>query len=264
MEFHSTKPKTQSVRSLYLKELETISALPIQDVKRRNILTIRDMLATVRGKGAANGFLAAARALFAWAIDRDWIENNPAAGIKPMPTSSLPAWTPEIVQMAMRTLTPTLQRAVILALFTGQRRGDLCRMKWRDIANGVIQVTQGKTAKTLRIPIHPKLQDHLDEWPRGNEFILTTLKGRGCQPDTLSGGLYRAAAKGKIPRGFNIHGLRKMAATLLAEAGCSTHEIASITGHKSLAMVQHYTMSVNQEKLAKDAMGRINTSFLNE
>ncbi|WEQ51165.1 tyrosine-type recombinase/integrase [Komagataeibacter oboediens] len=264
VEFHSTKPKTQSVRSLYLRELETISALPIQDVKRRNILTIRDMLATIRGNGAANGFLAASRSLFSWAISRDWIEINPAAGVKPMPVSPLPSWTPEIVQRAMKTLNPTLQRAVILALFTGQRRGDLCRMKWSDISDGIIHVTQRKTSTALRIPVHATLQAYLNEWPRNNEFILTTSRGLPCRPDTLSGGLYEAAEEGKIPKGFNIHGLRKMAATLLAEAGCSTHEIASITGHKSLAMVQHYTASANQERLAKEAMSRINASFLNE
>ncbi len=264
VEFHSAKPKTQSVRSLYLGEFENILALPIQDVKRRNILTIRDMLSTIRGNGAANGFLAAARSLFAWAISRDWVEINPAAGVKPMPVSPLPAWTPEIVQQAMETLTPTLKRAVILALFTGQRRGDLCRMKWNDISDGVIYLVQGKTGVPLRIPVHPALQAHLERWPRTNEFILTTSRGRPCRPDTLSGGLYNAAVEGKIPKGFNIHGLRKMAATLLAEAGCSTHEIAAITGHKSLAMVQHYTASVNQEKLAKEAISRINASFLNE
>jgi integrase len=49
--------------------------------------------------------------------------------------------------------------------------------------------------------------------------------------------------------GLNIHRLRKLAATRLAEAGCSAHEIAAISGHKSLAMVVLYTAITEQEKL---------------
>ncbi|GBQ44968.1 hypothetical protein AA11826_0761 [Komagataeibacter oboediens DSM 11826] len=73
--------------------------------------------------------------------------------------------------------------------------------------------------------------------------------------------MYNAAKEGKIPKGLNVHGLRKLAATLLAEAGCTTHEIAAITGHKTLAMVQHYTLSADQERLAKGAVNRMETDF---
>jgi integrase len=38
-----------------------------------------------------------------------------------------------------------------------------------------------------------------------------------------------------------MHGLRKAAARPLAEAGCTTHEIAAITGHKTLSEVERYT-----------------------
>ena len=43
----------------------------------------------------------------------------------------------------------------------------------------------------------------------------------------------------------------------LAEAGCSTHEIASVTGHADLAMVQLYTKAAGQKKMAVAALGRL-------
>jgi ribosomal protein L14E/L6E/L27E len=43
----------------------------------------------------------------------------------------------------------------------------------------------------------------------------------------------------------------------LAEAGCSTHEIASITGHASLKELERYTKAVDQKKLATAAMGKV-------
>jgi integrase len=50
--------------------------------------------------------------------------------------------------------------------------------------------------------------------------------------------------------------LRKAAARRLAEAGCTTHEIAAITGHASLSEIQRYTKAVEQARLARAAMAR--------
>ncbi|WP_062017988.1 tyrosine-type recombinase/integrase [Gluconobacter japonicus] len=46
-----------------------------------------------------------------------------------------------------------------------------------------------------------------------------------------------------LPAGCSPHGLRKAAARRLAEAGCTTHQIAAITGHRSLAEVARYTQA---------------------
>ncbi|MCH7544708.1 MAG: tyrosine-type recombinase/integrase, partial [Proteobacteria bacterium] len=56
--------------------------------------------------------------------------------------------------------------------------------------------------------------------------------------------------------GLTYHGLRYTAATKLAEAGCSNKEIASITGHKSLAMIEKYTRDADQERLSGAAILR--------
>jgi hypothetical protein len=47
------------------------------------------------------------------------------------------------------------------------------------------------------------------------------------------------------------------AAVRLAECGCSAHEIMSITDHKSLALVQHYTQEVEQKKLSRIAIEKL-------
>src|SRR5262245_33467339 len=44
--------------------------------------------------------------------------------------------------------------------------------------------------------------------------------------------------------------------TRLADAGCSVHEIAAISGHKSLKEVERYTKAASQAKLARVAMAR--------
>jgi integrase len=49
-------------------------------------------------------------------------------------------------------------------------------------------------------------------------------------------------------------GLRHTAATKLADAGADAETIAAVTGHKSMAMVRHYTESRDKKKLARAAI----------
>jgi hypothetical protein len=43
----------------------------------------------------------------------------------------------------------------------------------------------------------------------------------------------------------------------LAQAGSTTHQIASITGHKTLSELQGYTESADQKRLAIEAMAKV-------
>ena len=63
---------------------------------------------------------------------------------------------------------------------------------------------------------------------------------------------YREAA---YSFGLSVSTLRR-----LAEAGCSAHEIMSISGHVSLREVQRYTMAANREQMARSAFQKLGTS----
>jgi hypothetical protein len=49
--------------------------------------------------------------------------------------------------------------------------------------------------------------------------------------------------------------------TRFAEAGCSVHEIAAFSGHKTLSEIAHYTRSVEQAALAREAMAKGRTKL---
>jgi len=54
---------------------------------------------------------------------------------------------------------------------------------------------------------------------------------------------------------------RKAACRMLAEAGCSEPEIASISGHRTLSEVSRYTRAARQKKLAQSASARVIEAF---
>ena len=65
-------------------------------------------------------------------------------------------------------------------------------------------------------------------------------------------------------RRCTIHGLRKAACRRLAEAGCTVHEIAAISGHATLKEVERYTKAADQARLAQAAMARTVTDKAGE
>ncbi len=239
--------------------MERIEHVPLKELRRRVILQFRDTLARDRGTGAANQFIQCTSAFLSWALDREWVEANAAARIGMLSYKPFPAWTKEMTREAIQTLPAHLSRVVVLALFTGQRRGDLCAMKWSDIQGNAVHVIQQKTGTELWIPLHPVLATAMEGWPRTSDHILTGVRGSAMTVYNVTRSMNDAQERGLLPKGFNVHGLRKLAAALLAEAGCSTHEIAAITGHKTLKMVEHYTRSVDQRRMAEDAISKVET-----
>lgn len=245
---------------IYLRPWLKVADAAPRDVTRRQILDARDVIARTRGAGAATAFTRVAAALFAWAADRGWIEHNPAARIRSLPGGHLPAWSEAQIAAALAGLPDALRRVVVLALHTGQRRGDLIGMTWAAYDGASIRLRQQKTGRQLVIPAHLDLRAELDAWKAARAdsvLILTSPRTGRWTAEHLSREMGKALVKIGLPAGLNVHGLRKAAARRLAEAGCSVSEIAAITGHLSLSMVQLYTNSADQERLASAAVARL-------
>jgi integrase len=259
-EFAAKASATQTQYLIYLKPWLRVADTPPREVTRREILGARDVISRTRGIGAATAFGRITALLFAWALDRGWVDFNPAARLKALPRGELPAWDERHITQAMAALPEHLRRVAVLALHTGQRRGDLCAMTWAAYDGATIRLRQSKTGAALVIPAHPNLQAELERWKadgRDAVQILLNARGEPWKPQHLSHMMDEALEKIGLPGRLNVHGLRKAAARRLAEAGCTIHEIAAITGHQTLAMVQHYTASANQEKLAGAAIAKL-------
>jgi integrase len=150
--------------------------------------------------------------------------------------------------------------ALALLLYTGQRRSDVIRMGRQHIdQNGAIHVRQQKTGAELTIPIDPTLAAIIAETPSDHLTFLTTTFGK---PFTAAGfgNWFRDQCNAAGLPHCSAHGLRKAAARRLAEAGCTEHEIASITGHASLREIVRYTKAADQVRLAVAAMDKVGTS----
>ncbi len=189
--------------------------------------------------------------MIAWGVPRGYRADNPCRESRPLKTGDgWQPWSWDQIELARQSLPERLWHAVALALYTGQRQGDVLAMRWDHIAGGIIAVKQDKTGKRLAIPIHRELQAILATIDKTAVTILTNASGVPWTED----GFRSTWAKHK-PAGVVFHGLRKSAVVTLLECGCSEAEVAAITG-QSLEMVAHYGKQVNQLKLAKAAVLR--------
>lgn len=141
-------------------------------------------------------------------------------------------WTGANIDSFMAAAPLPLQRAMALALYTGQRQGDLLRLSWTgyDAAGGWIRLKQGKTGRKVAVRVHSRLRAVLAATPRTATTILTHSGGRPWSPNAFRTAWHTAAKRAGI-EGLTFHDIRGTAVTRLAEAGCTHAEIATITGH---------------------------------
>jgi len=130
------------------------------------------------------------------------------------------------------------------------------------IRNGSLHVRQQKTGELLQLPIFPELQEALDAMSSKGRHLtfLVTASGKPFSPAGFTN-WFRDMFKEAGLHGFSAHGLRKASMTRLAEAGCSVHEIAAFSGHKTLSEIAHYTRTVEQAALAREAMAKARTKL---
>ena len=268
MDWLSKKELTRSNYRVYIRDLERLRDLPITRLTRSILLSMRDLIAEKRGPGAATVFLRVCSVILNFAVEREKIAVNPLAGVKKkIGGGHLLAWTEMQADHAAKVLPEPLRRIVLLARYTGMRRGDLIALKWlqydsiaRTIRFVPLKGRSGTFRDELVLPVHPALRSELDDWAHESrsEHVLTDRfgkpwKGGAFLSKTFANGLLKIG----LPPGLNVHGLRKLSLTALAEAGCSVHEIAAVSGHMTLDMIELYTRSVNQQRLAREAFERL-------
>ena len=255
-EFRGLRESTRKGYEFYLNLLsETWGCRPIASIERKHVLRLRDKHADHAAK--ANHLLTILRVVLAFALDRDYRSDNPAKDIKKIAMGAgHAAWPGEAIDRFLESAPPMMVLALKMGLYTGQRVGDVLAMSWHDYDGEYIKVVQSKTGTKLSIPVHSALREALDAQERVSPIILTSKRGRPFKDSNFRQSFVNAM-EGAGLSGLVFHGLRYTAATNLAEAGCSLKEIASITGHKSLGMIEKYSRDADQKKLAGAAILRL-------
>lgn len=141
---------------------------------------------------------------------------------------------------------PWAKAAVILAIETAMRRGELLELRWEhvDLEKSVAHLPETKNGFKRNVPLSPRAKALLKEMPHSIAGRVLPLS-----PNALKKCFERARTKAGLEH-VNFHDLRHEATSRLFEAGWNIMEVAAVTGHRDLQSLKRYTQ-LRAEDLAK-------------
>ncbi len=220
-------------------------------------------------------------ATFQWAIPRGFTEINPAMAVDRIDAGeSYEPWPIKAIEVFIAKAQWHLCRAFLVALYTGQRRGDILSMRFRDIEGDVWNLKQGKSGNRVPVPLHPIVASIVaDEWEWGTgqgiiDRSRPVLRNTRNQPWGKGFGAswrkemirleLRPKTLADMPEGearLTYHGLRTTNATIIASEVAKHPEkfggidrVQSLLGHHSKRMSEHYARRAEQEHLNADSV----------
>lgn len=143
-------------------------------------------------------------------------------------------WKPEHIRAFAAVASDELRFALVLAVWTAQRQGDLIKLTWLQYDGTHIRLKQGKRKARVAIPVGAVLKAELDARRPDNAHgeILVNTRGKAWTGDGFRTSWGKACTAGGLDDAdVRFNDLRGTAVTRLALAGCTVPQIASITGH---------------------------------
>jgi integrase len=191
----------------------------------------RDRLA-LRSRRQADYAWTVLALILAWSMDRGLIGANPCArgGRLYRGNRVDKVWTADDESAFLRSAPAHLQLPLLLALWTGQRQGDLLRLPWSAYDGVRIRLRQSKTGVPVSFKVGAPLKVALDVTPKVCPVILVSTDNKPWTAGGFSSSWRKAQAAAGVT-GVTFNDLRGTAVTRLALVGCTEAEIAAITGH---------------------------------
>lgn len=229
-------------------------------------ITVKTIRAGIERRKAtpaqARNFLGAMRGLFVWALKAGHVAIDPTHGIE---TPHRPKgdgfklWSEEDAEKYQRRWPIGTRQRVWLdvLLYTGLRRGDAVRLGRPHIREGVATIrtekSQGEIEVTL--PILPVLDRTLQAGPCGEMTFICGERGQPLSKESFGNEFRVACNQAGVPG--SAHGVRKLAATRLANNGATVAQLQAIFGWTDMKMPQLYTQGADRRRLATEAIHKM-------
>ena len=227
----------------------------ISGIKPHEIAGMVMQVAATRPQ-CAKRILIEAKDMFSEAVNYGWIDRNPATPIKAPHVRvqrqrlTLEQWR-QIYAYSQAQQPPWVSRMLVLALVTGQRRSDVCKMRFDDIWDGHLHIEQLKTGERLALPVGLRLNvlgvsieeavESCRAYAVGSDYLLRKHNGKQLVLASLSSRFEEAREQAlpvfKTGLPPSLHECRSLAERLYRAQGINT---MILLGHKHQSMTDLY------------------------
>jgi len=280
-----THEKYTGVINCFLDTLGPMADNEILLLRKVHIAGFQKKVAKEKSPATANTMLKIIRAMLNEARREELIDNNPAELVtvlkirRPDDDGGRRVFTMKQVKAMLEVAEPEMRLLIRLGLYTGQRLGDLCNLKWGqiDLELGEIRIQTSKTGRRQKIPIAGALRSDLLTLEQGQPENPLMPEINAYYQRAKSSGMskrfravmvkagivekrkHKATSQGRAgPRKvapYSFHCFRHTLTTMLKAAGVSAPVAQEIIGHDSEAMNRHYTHL--DSAVLRDALNQI-------
>ncbi|ONI58629.1 tyrosine-type recombinase/integrase [Candidatus Liberibacter solanacearum] len=213
---------------------------------------------------SATQFLASMRALFKWACKQEYIAINPCLSVENprYKSDGFKAWTKEdMVHFQNYWQEGTMPRlAFEFLLYTGLRCSDACRAGRQHLKGNVFSIRTQKVGTIITVELPDSLMRLLERTSTGKETFIVNRDKENMDAHQFSLWFTHKSRQAGVHK--SAHGVRKLSATLSAEAGATTHELMAGYGWKTVSQAEVYTKGADRIRLGINS-SRLVASSLN-
>jgi integrase len=211
----------------------------------------REKLSTAKNS-TVNRFLALIRAIFRRAVnDWNWLDKAPHVRLYPEPSRRVRWLQPEQAYRLMEELPEHQCHAMVFALATGLRAGNVFGLRWEQINMNRcvcwIYGDQTKNGETLAVSLNDTAMAVLEARKGRNREWVFTYRGKPIKRLTTKA-WYNALIRANI-HDFRWHDLRHTWASWLVQEGVPLYALQEMGGWKSADMVRRYAHLSHEHNL---------------
>ena len=215
------------------------------------ILNKKSLAAASNWRKALRGFIDHCMAL-------DMIAVDPLAGVKlvSIKTNGHHPWEPEECAKfeAHHAIDTRARLAYELLLQVGQSRCDVVRMGRQHVRDSTLSLKRQKTGVAFDVPVMPTLREAIDAMPASDHLtFLVTAQGKPFSAAGFGNWFREICDEAGLPKRCTSHGLRKAAATRLADRGATTTELKAWFGWKTDSEAERYARNADRKSAAARA-----------
>ncbi len=248
------RPGTTTIyRNTFRNLIDIFGDIPIVKITERLIEQYKAARLTSVKPVSVNVELRAIRSALNQAKRWELINKVPISGkhLIKVPSDTVALSEIEVNRLLEAIQEPWFKAMVLLAVHTGLRRNEICRLTWNDYddVRGLFTVHESKAGKSRCIPVSESVCVVLEQLPHTSQYIFSIDREHMIGSSWVTHLFKRYCRKLGLSEKIHFHTLRHTCASIMVANGVSLYHASKVLGHSSVVVTEKFYAHISVEDL---------------